>query len=257
MSHWLRARPSAGLAWKISGWYRQATATAHVPGFGEVRPGKAAMQEHILLHINRILPWEPGFLLHRTSPGKSLCEAAFTKRNAWRLAPAPWLPFSSLVPPQAWTQGPWFLAAPWSTMVGTLRVGTGTSGLKPEGGWSQCRQWLSKSYIWGKPKWLEILSGQVLTQGQRQVPEKTLDRQRLTRCSRRPRPYLKVFFYEYSSWCKLSKTAISLRNSFLIVLNLQIWNISIILSRENNKLFFYKPVTKNKHILPYLLQMSL
>lgn len=156
----------------------------------------------------------------RTSPGKSLCEAAFTKRNAWRLAPAPWLPFSSLVPPQAWTQGPWFLAAPWSTMVGTLRVGTGTSGLKPEGGWSQCRQWLSKSYIWGKPKWLEILSGQVLTQGQRQVPEKTLDRQRLTRCSRRPRPYLKVFFYEYSSWCKLSKTAISLRNSFLIVLNL-------------------------------------
>lgn len=82
-------------------------------------------------------------------------------------------------------------------------------------------------------------------------------RQRLTRCSQKPCPYLAVYFYESSSQCQLFKTIVSLRNTFLTVLHLQIGNSSIIPNKENNKLDFYKFITKIKHILPNLLQISL
>ena len=110
----------------------------------------------------------------------------------------------------------------------------------------------------GKLQWLEVpIRTGVDTRPQTSHRGDSGTRQRLTRCSQGSCPYLAVYFYESSSQCQLSKTIVSLRNSLLTVLNLQIGNISIIPNKENNKLDFQKSITKIKHILLNLLQISL
>lgn len=73
----------------------------------------------------------------------------------------------------------------------------------------------------GRPSGQSLVSGQVLTQGHGQVTEEVLEPEvnQMSSKALSP-PHLEVHFYESSSWFQLSRTSVSLRNSFLIVLNL-------------------------------------
>lgn len=73
----------------MPGYEGQAAATVHVLAFGEVRPGKAAVQWRGLLHMDGILPCERASSSQTTSPGKSLPKPALSKEERLRAGASP------------------------------------------------------------------------------------------------------------------------------------------------------------------------